>query len=185
MDVKRAPAILAAAALAACSQAPQATQGSGRPPVAAPTQPVEQDSARQQLVAFQLQAACAHEARGWFTERRRNEGNPTPWRGFTSVLALGETHYSLARHACYAVIDEQTTIASGRQFVFADSHKLYQVDGDLEPIAEISGATSNAKEALIGAVAVLVRNVKSCTVAGQDCNNLVTWQAWTRPYLAE
>lgn len=185
MCMKHAPAILAATALAACSQAPQATQPAGRLPVAAPAQPVEQDSARQQLAAYQLQTACAREARAWFNERQRNEGNPTPWRGFTSFLDLGETHYSLARHACYAVLDLQTTISSGRTFVFADSHRLFQVDGDSEPVAEVSGATRDPKEALIGTVAVLVRDTKSCTVAGQNCDSLATWQAWTRPYLAE
>lgn len=189
--MKYVPAILAAAALSACSQAPRANQSAARPAAASSTQgfdvasaqPVEQNSARVQLAAFQLQTACAREARAWFNERQRNEGNPTPWRGFTSILVLGEAHYSLAQHACYAAVDEQTTISSGRQFVLTDSHKLYRVDGDLEPIAEISGATSDPKEALIGAGAVLVRDIKSCTVANHKCDSLAVWQRGRAPTL--
>lgn len=51
------------------------------------------------------------------------------------------------------MVDEQTTVSGGHGFVFADAHELYQVDGDLEPIAEISGSNRGPEEALIdGAV---------------------------------
>lgn len=57
--------------------------------------------------------------------------------------------------------------------------------GRMKPIAEISGATSEPKEALIGARVTLVRDIKSRTIADQKCNSLAGWQARTRPYLEE
>jgi len=173
--LKHVPAILAVMALAACAKAPTAAQSTTPAP----------NSAQAQLAAFRLQTACAREAREWLNERERNEGyTPNASGGLLIIIDLGKTHYSLVRHGCYAVVVQQTTV-SGPIYNFNYSRELYQVDGDLAPLAHISGDTSSAVEGIPDPDVVLVRDMKSCSVEHAQCDSLATWNARTRPYLEE
>ncbi|HET9106796.1 MAG TPA: hypothetical protein VFN79_06360, partial [Steroidobacteraceae bacterium] len=140
--------------------------------------------AQEQLTAFRLQTACAREARAWLNERERNEGyNPNANGNLSIVVDLGRTHYSLARRACYAVIDQQTTL-SGKFYNFNYSRQLYQVDGDLA-VAQISGDTIDVAKTFVDPAGVLVRDLKACSVGETRCDSLATWNLWTRSYLEE
>lgn len=175
--LRQGSTILAIATLVACSRAPTTTPGAA---VARPA-----DSTREQLVAFRLQTACAREARAWLSERERNEGyNPNANGNLSIVVDLGRTHYSLARHACYAVVDQQTTL-SGKLYNFNYSRQLFRVDGDVTPVAQISGDTTNAGKAFLEPAGVLVRHMNICAVVATHCDSLATWNHLTRPYLEE
>src|SRR6185437_12247277 len=111
---------VAIAALCACSRGklPTAEQAFGPPPTAPQPAPA---SAEQQLAAFRLQTACAREAHAWLNERERNEGyNPDASGGLLITVNLLTTHYSLGKRACYAVVDQQTTVSGSRVFSFGD-----------------------------------------------------------------
>jgi hypothetical protein len=171
---KLANAIVAAVTVVSCARAPTAVQSTTPAP----------NSSQQQLAAFQLQTACAREARAWLNERERNEGyNPNASGNWTTVVNLGTTHYSLMRHGCYAVVDQQTTLAGKNLYVFSISRELYRVDGAVEPIARIVGTTEDAAQAVEDASGILVHGLKVCLVDGQSCDSLATWNQRTRPYL--
>lgn len=181
------PAILATTALFACSHAPSpgpqadasaATNRALHLPasgsVRAPPGP------QRQLADFRLQTACAREARAWVNEHERNEDyKPSS----IEIIELDQTHYSLIKHGCYAVVDDRSTAPN--LTLFGDDRRLYKVDGGWHGIAEITGGTRNPTDGMYGGRSILIHGMKLCAVGERKCRSYVEWEALTRPYLQD
>ncbi len=185
------PAIVAITVLAACSKTPSPEvradpSGASNRTLrltgsrSGPTSP----GPRRQLADFRLQTACAAEARAWVNEHERNEGY-TPASSGLGLLEMDQTHYSLAEHGCYAIVDERITSNLPSFSEYSDERRLFEVDGGWHAVAAITGATRNPRDGMYGIRRILTHGMKLCTVGARKCSSYAEWQALTRPYLKE
>ena len=98
---------------------------------------------------------------------------------------MDQTHYSLAEHGCYAIVDERITSNLPSFSEYSDERRLFEVDGGWHAVAAITGATRNPRDGMYGIRRILTHGMKLCTVGARKCSSYAEWQALTRPYLKE
>jgi Nuclease-related domain len=133
-----------------------------------------QDS-EQQLATFQLQTACAREARAWFREHLSEGGGNLNSRGNSMRWSLVQYHYSLREHGCYAVVEIMTDLTGHNVSVVGEDLILYRVDGSQIGGVSASGGHVGADR---GRVAL-----KGCWLKRIHCSRLADWAALALPYV--